>query len=72
MQPIKTLLSELVGLFVDDGSLVVAVLAWVLGGVICLRFHLLDPTSGAVLLAFGIAALLAEYVARTASTCTSG
>ena len=43
MSAIKTVLSELLALFVDDGSLVLAVIAWTLGGAICLRAHLLDP-----------------------------
>ena len=66
MSAIKTALSELQALFVDDGSLVLAVIAWALGGVIFLRVHLLDPRSEAVLLAVGIAVLLAENVGRTA------
>lgn len=67
MRPIRTMISELVGLFVDDGSLVLAVLAWALIDIICLRLRLLDPLSAAVLLGVGIAALLAENVARTAA-----
>jgi hypothetical protein len=66
MSAIKTALSELLALFVDDGSLVLAVILWTLGGAICLRVHLLDPLSEAVLLAVGIAMLLAENVGRTA------
>jgi hypothetical protein len=65
MSAIKTALYELLALFVDDGSLVLAVIAWALGGAICLRVHLLDPLSEAVLLAVGIAVLLAENVGRT-------
>jgi hypothetical protein len=71
MSAIKTVLSELLALFVDDGSLVLAVIAWTLGGAICLRAHLLDPASEAVLLAIGIALLLAENVGRTASAQAS-
>ena len=66
MSAIKTALSELLALFVDDGSLVLAVIAWALGGAIFLRFHLLAPRSEAVLLAVGIAVLFAENVGRTA------
>jgi hypothetical protein len=71
MSAIKTVLSELLALFVDDGSLVLAVIAWTLGGAICLRTHLLAPASEAVLLAIGIALLLAENVGRTASAQAS-
>jgi hypothetical protein len=67
MRLIRTMVSELLALFVDDGSLVLSVLAWVLVDVICLRLRLLDPASGAVLLGVGIAVLLAENIARTAS-----
>jgi hypothetical protein len=71
MGAIKTVLSELLALFVDDGSLVLAVIAWAVVGAICLRAHLLDPASAAVLLAVGIAVLLAENVGRTASAHAS-
>jgi hypothetical protein len=66
MKLLKSILDELVALFVDDGSLVVAVIAWVIGGVLCLRAQLLDPASEAVLLAIGIAVLLAENILRAA------
>lgn len=72
MGVIRTALSELLGLFVGDGSLVLAVLAWALGGFICLRAHLFDPGSEAVLFALGIAALLAENIGRTARAFVSG
>jgi hypothetical protein len=66
MKLLKTVLTELVALFVDDGSLVLAVIALVAGGVLCLHAQLLDPASAAVLLALGIAVLLAENVLRSA------
>jgi hypothetical protein len=66
MNPIKNVLTELLGLFVDDDSLVVAVIALVLSMIICLRSHLVAAHSGAVLLFLGIAVLLAENVARSA------
>ncbi len=66
MTLLKSMLSELLGLFVDDGSFVLAVIAWVVAGVLCLRWHLLAPTSEAMLLAVGIAVLLVENVARAA------
>jgi hypothetical protein len=71
MSAVKTVLSELLALFVDDGSLVLAVIVWAFGGAICLRAHLLDPASEAVLLAAGIAVLLAENVGRAASAHAS-
>ena len=66
MNLLKSVLPELIGLFVDDGSLVLAVIVWVLAGVLCRRAQLLDPAWEAVLLALGIAALLAENVLRSA------
>ena len=66
MSFLKGIFSELLALFVDDGSFGLTVLAWVLGAVICLRNQLLDPAFEAVLLFLGIAIILAENVARTA------
>jgi hypothetical protein len=72
MRVITPVLSELLALFVDDGSLALAVLAWAVGGAVCLHAHLLSPAPEAVLLAVGIAALLAENIGRTASAYASG
>jgi hypothetical protein len=66
MRLLKATLTELLALFVDDGSLVLAVIAWVAACVACLLFRLIDPASSAVLLAAGIAVLLAENVVRFA------
>jgi hypothetical protein len=63
---LKSMLMELLALFVDDGSLVIAVIAWVVTDVLCLRAELLAPATGAVVLAAGIAVLLAENVLRAA------
>ncbi len=59
-------LAELIGLFVDDGSLVVAVLCWI--AIIWLT-DLYAPVAvpyRAVLLFFGIAAVFLENVTRGA------
>jgi hypothetical protein len=66
MTLIGTILTELWSLFVDDGSLVIAVILWVLADAIALRNHLIDPAVAAVLLSIGIAVLLAETVLRWA------
>lgn len=68
MKWLNGVLTELVALFVDNGSLVVAVIAWVLAGAAALRVHWIDPAPAAVLLAAGIAALLMENVLRSART----
>ncbi len=72
MRVMTTVLSELLALFVDDGSLALAVLAWAVGGAIGLHTYLLDPALEAVLLAVGIAALLTENIGRTARAYASG
>jgi hypothetical protein len=68
MNLLKNTLSELLALFVDDGSFVLTVIAWVLGGVVCLRGELVDPQFEAALLFLGIAGILLENVERTART----
>jgi hypothetical protein len=66
MGALRTVVAELVDLFVDDGSLVGAVIAWVIAIALSLRGALVDPGVAAVLLGFGVAALLAENVVRFA------
>jgi hypothetical protein len=66
MSLLRTILAELWGLFVDDGSLVIAVMAWVLVTAVCLHNHVIDPGPAAVLLPLGIVVLLAETVIRSA------
>jgi hypothetical protein len=57
---------ELIGLFIDDGSLAAAILAWLAGGIICI--HVLDvpPAIEAFILVAGWLLLLAENIERTA------
>ncbi len=68
MRLLKTIAMELLGLFVDDGTLVAAVLVWVLAVAIALRAGFLDPAIGAALLGIGLAVLLTENVIRSART----
>jgi hypothetical protein len=68
MDLLKNTLTELMALFVDDGSFVLTVIAWVLGGVVCLRGGLVDPGFEAALLFLGISVILLENVERTART----
>jgi hypothetical protein len=63
---LKTIATELVGLFIDDGSLVSAVLVWVLAVALALRAGFLDPRIAAVLLGIGLAVLLTENIIRSA------
>jgi hypothetical protein len=62
----KSVYSELLSQFVDDGDLMLGVIGWVLGGALCVRDQLVDPAFEAVLLLLGIALILAENVERTA------
>lgn len=62
----KTALSELVSLFVEDGSLALAILIWLaLAGLLVPRFDGLSPWQGAVLFA-GLALILVENTWRRA------
>jgi len=63
---LKPIATELVGLFIDDGSLVFAVLVWVLAVAVALRAGFLDPLMAAALLGIGLGVLLAENVMRSA------
>lgn len=56
---------EIFGLFVDDGSFVLAILVWI--GVVWLALHFLrSPVPGGVLLFAGLALALVENVTRFA------
>jgi hypothetical protein len=66
MGALRTVVGEFVGLFVDDGSLVGAVIALVIAIALLLSGALVDPGVAAVLLGVGVAALLAENVVRFA------
>ena len=66
MRWISTAARELIGLFVDDGSLALAVLVWV--GIVVLAFPML-PIPGAwlaIALFAGLALILVENLLRTA------
>ena len=58
-------LRRLIGLFVDDGSLALAIVAWLC--LVALAVRLWPPAGGwlALLLALGLLAILAENVLRT-------
>ncbi len=66
MNAIKIALTELYGLFVDDGSLAIGTLAWVAFILLLLpRLHLPHIAQGIVFFA-GLAAILVENVYRSA------
>ena len=65
MSPVRQGLAALVGLFVEDGSLALAILGLV-GGILLLRFWLeLEPRAAGALLLAGALALLIENVMRS-------
>ena len=61
----KTIVSELLALFVDDAGLAVATVVWL--GVAWLLFHLVPAWSPVILFA-GLAVILLESVFRTRRT----
>ena len=65
MAALSTALRRLVGLFVDDGSLALAIAAWLC--LVALAVQLWPAAGGwlALLLATGLLAILAENVLRT-------
>ena len=65
MSPVRQGLAALAGLFVEDGSLALAILGLV-GGILLLRFWLaLEPRAAGALLLAGALALLIENVMRS-------
>lgn len=62
----KTGLRELIGLFIDDGSLAVAVVVWIAAAVLIFPALPIDQGGLAVILFAGIAAILVENVVRAA------
>lgn len=66
MNVLRTIVAELIGLFVDDGLFAAAVLIWVaVVGLVSPAIGL-SPTWRGVLLFVGLAAILIESVARGA------
>ncbi len=63
MSVLRTALAELIGLFVDDGSLVVAILGWI--GLYALAIHPLLG-GGAMVFAAGCLLILVENAVRSA------
>ncbi|WP_454872133.1 hypothetical protein [Paraburkholderia xenovorans] len=66
MKWIKPVWNELIGLFVDDGSLALAVIVWVVVAALLLpRIGIADSLRGAILFV-GFGGILAESVVRRA------
>jgi hypothetical protein len=64
MKVLVTIAKELFGLFVDDGSLALALLVWV--GLVWLAGQALQPGAIGIAIFVGCAAILAENVLRRA------
>lgn len=63
---LTTILREIFGLFVDDGSLALAILAVVALVALALRWTALAPEAGGLLLVVGLVGVLAENLRRSA------
>jgi len=66
LRTLKTILDELIGLFVDDGSLALAILFWILIAAALPRLGLPLAWSGPILF-LGLLAILIENIARRAN-----
>ena len=66
MKFLQSVLTELFGMFVDDGSLAIAILAWVAIIALVQRLAVLPPGVVGALLFLGLAGLLIENVLRRA------
>jgi len=63
---LKTIWSEFIGLFVDDGSLAVAVVAWLIAAWLLLPRLPLPPALPPMILFAGLALILVESTLRRA------
>lgn len=66
MNGLKLVWSEFIGLFVDDGSFAVAILAWLVACWLVLPRLGLGPAWPPVILFLGLAVILAESAVRRA------
>lgn len=66
MTAMKTVLAELIGLFIDDGALALAAVALIAAVAAAVRWAGLPGLDGALLILFGSLLILAESLARAA------
>ena len=66
MNALKTILDELVAMFVDEGVYAGAIVAWLLVVAVLVRFTTIAPNIAAALLFLGLAAILAHGAWRKA------
>ena len=66
MSLLRTIWSELFGMFVDDGSLAIAILAWVAVLAGLLAVVPFSPNAAGIVFFLGLAALLVENLLRRA------
>ena len=66
MRAIKVVVRELIGLFIDDGSLALAIVVLIGAIALLLKTALLAPLVGGVLIFVGLVLILAENLIRSA------
>ena len=66
MSMIRTAIASFIGLFIDDGSLALAILVLIAAATVAVKAAWLAPLGGGILLLAGCIALLLESVYRAA------
>ena len=66
MRWIRTILSEIFGLFVDDGAFAITILLWLIIAGVALPRLGISPPAKAIILFAGLAAILMESALRRA------
>lgn len=66
MRWIKTILGEMLGLFVDDGSFAVSILIWLALALLLVPIVHAEPAWAGIILFVGLAIVLIENVLRSA------
>jgi hypothetical protein len=69
---IRTTLAAIAGLFVDDGSLALAIVILIAGLTVAVEFGALTPLAGSIALLAGCVVLLVESVFRAARRKKAG
>ena len=68
MTMLRAVVAEIIGMFVGDARLALAILATIAGAAVLIRLTPVDPLVGGLLLFLGCPILLIENVRRSART----